>query len=103
QCRSEDRQDGPEEMQPVGETEFVAAAARECEALYSPLRACAGIVGQADCLLGERIDAVLAAHIKAGGGGFKGTRHSGTYDAAIEPTAPPGAPPGLYRSPAFRS
>ena len=104
QCRSEYRTDGPEEMQPVGETEFVAAAARACESgAYGTLRACAGIVGHADCLLGERIDAVLEAHIQAGGGRFKGIRHSGTYDAAIEPTAPPGAPPGLYRSAAFRA
>ncbi len=80
-------------MRPVGETEFVAAAARDCERDYSPLRACAGIVGHADCLLGDRIDAVLEAHIQAGDGRFKGIRHSGTYDAAIEPTAPPGAPP----------
>jgi L-fuconolactonase len=36
QCRSEYRMDGPEEMQPVGETEFVAAAARECERDYGP-------------------------------------------------------------------
>ena len=61
QCRSAYRRDGPEEMQPVGETEFVAAAARECESGYDPLRACAGIVGHADCLLSDRIDAVLEA------------------------------------------
>jgi L-fuconolactonase len=104
QCRSEYRKDGPEEMQPVGETEFVAAAALECEsAAYGNLRACAGIVGHADCLLGDRIDAVLEAHIQAGGGRFKGIRHSGTYDPGIAPTAPPGAPPGLYRDPAFRA
>jgi L-fuconolactonase len=104
QCRSEYRSDGPEAMQPVGETEFVAAAARECETgAYGRLRACAGIVGHADCLLGDRIDAVLEAHIEAGGGRFKGIRHSGTFDAAIAPTAPPGAPPGLYRDTAFRS
>jgi predicted TIM-barrel fold metal-dependent hydrolase len=104
QCRSEYRADGPEEMQPVGETEFVAAAAQACESgSYGGLRACAGIVGYADCLLGDRIDAVIEAHVQAGGGRFKGIRHSGTYDAAIEPTAPPGAPPGLYRSPAFRA
>jgi len=104
QCRSEYRTDGPEAMQPVGETEFVAAAARECESgAYGNLRACAGIVGHADCLLGERIDAVLEAHIQAGGGRFKGIRHSGTYDPAIAPTAPPGAPPGLYRDTAFRA
>ena len=104
QCRSAYRTDGPEEMQPVGETEFVAAAAQESEdAAYGGVRACAGIVGFADCLLGSRIDAVLEAHIAAGGGRFKGIRHSGTYDAAIEPTAPPGAPPGLYREAAFRA
>jgi predicted TIM-barrel fold metal-dependent hydrolase len=104
QCGSAYRTDGPEEMQPVGETEFVAAAARECEGgAYGALRACAGIVGHADCLLGDRIDVVLEAHLQAGGGRFKGIRHSGTYDAAIAPTAPPGARPGLYRSPAFRA
>ena len=104
QCRSAYRKDGPEEMQPVGETEFVAAAARECASGdYGKLRACAGIVGHADCLLGDRIDAVLEAHIEAGGGRFKGIRHSGTYDPGIEPTALPGAPPGLYRDAAFRA
>ena len=104
QCRSGYRTDGPEDMQPVGETEFIAAAAEAYEnGAYGPLRACAGIVGHADCLLGERIDAVLEAHIQAGGGRFKGIRHSATYDPGIEPTAPPGAPPGLYRDARFRS
>jgi L-fuconolactonase len=104
QCRSEYRSDGPEDMQPVGETEFVAAAAQACETgAFGALRACAGIVGHADCLLGDRIDAVLEAHIQAGGGRFKGIRHSGTWDGGIAPTAPPGAPPGLYRDAAFRA
>jgi L-fuconolactonase len=104
QCRSEYRTDGPEEMQPVGETEFVAAAAKECEgSAYGGVRACAGIVGHADCLLGDGIDAVLEAHIEAGGGRFRGIRHSGTYDPGVAPTAPPGAPPGLYRDAAFRA
>jgi len=104
QCGSDYRPDGPPELRPVGETEFVAAAARDSETgRFGGLRACAGIVGFADCTLGERIDAVLQAHIEAGGGRFKGIRHSGTYDAGIAPTVPPGAPPGLYRDPAFRS
>ncbi len=104
QCQSEYRPDGPEALQPVGETEFVAAAATECESgAYGTPRACAGIVGHADCLLGDRIDAVLEAHIQAGGGRFKGIRHSGTYDPGIAPTAPPGAPAGLYREAAFRA
>lgn len=103
QCRSAYRTEGPEELRPVGETEFVAAAARECEARFPDLRACAGIVGHADCLLGDRIDTALEAHIEAGGGRFKGIRHSATFDPNIEPTAPPGAPPGLYRDATFGS
>ena len=103
-CRSEYRTDGPEALQPVGETEFIAGIAREsASGAYGPLRACAGIVGHADCTLGDQIDAVLEAHIEAGGEYFKGIRHNGTYDPGIAPTAPPGAPPGLYRDPAFRA
>jgi predicted TIM-barrel fold metal-dependent hydrolase len=103
QCGSAYRKDGPEEMRPVGETEFVAAIAAQTETgTYGAFRACAGIIGHADCRLGERIDAVLRAHIQAGGGRFKGIRHSGTWDGGIAPTAPPGAPPGLYRDAIFR-
>ncbi|PPQ32395.1 amidohydrolase family protein [Rhodopila globiformis] len=104
QCGSDYRPGGPPELQPVGETEFAAAAAQACESgNYGPLRACAGIVGYADCRLGDRIDPVLEAHVAAGGGRFKGIRHSATHDPGIAPTAPPGAPPGLYRDPAFRA
>ncbi len=101
QCGSAYRKDGPEEMRPVGETEFVAAIARESETL--PFRAAAGIVGHADCHLGDRIEAVLNAHVAAGGGRFKGIRHSATFDPGIAPTAPPGAPPGLFLDPTFRA
>jgi predicted TIM-barrel fold metal-dependent hydrolase len=97
QCGQEYRTEGPVELRPVGETEFVVEATRTSPSI------CAGVVGHADCTLGERIDAVLQAHLEAGGGRFKGIRHSGTYDAGIAPTAPPGAPPGLYRDAAFRS
>jgi predicted TIM-barrel fold metal-dependent hydrolase len=101
QCGSDYRTDGPPELKPVGETEFVV---RESESgRYGALRACAGIVGHADCTLGERIDAVLQAHIEAGGGRFKGIRHSASYDAGIAPTVPPGVPPGLYKDTAFRA
>jgi predicted TIM-barrel fold metal-dependent hydrolase len=101
QCGSAYRRDGPEELRPVGETEFVAAIAAESET--RPFRACAGIVGHADCLLGDRIEPVLLAHVEAGGGRFKGIRHSATHDPAIAPTAPPGAPPGLLLDATFRA
>jgi predicted TIM-barrel fold metal-dependent hydrolase len=98
QCGQEYRTEGPPELKPVGETEFVV---RETET--GRRGACAGIVGHADCTLGERIDSVLQAHIEAGNGRFKGIRHIGAYDPGIAPTSPPGAPPGLYKDPAFRA
>jgi L-fuconolactonase len=101
QCGSAYRKDGPEEMRPVGETEFVAGVAAASE--KHSFRACAGIVGHADCRLGDRIEPVLLAHVAAGGGRFKGIRHSATHDAGIAPTAPPGAPPGLFLDPTFRA
>jgi L-fuconolactonase len=101
QCGSAYRKDGPEEMRPVGETKFVAAIAADSET--RDFRAAAGIIGHADCHLGDRVELVLQAHVEAGGGRFKGIRHSATYDASIAPTAPPGAPPGLFLDPTFRA
>ena len=75
------RADGPEEMRPVGETEFVnGVAAMSASGLYGPTRVCAGIVGHADLTLGARARDVLEAHIAAGGGRFRGIRHSGGWD-----------------------
>jgi L-fuconolactonase len=101
QCGSAYRREGPEEMRPVGETEFVAAIAAESET--RGFQACAGIVGHADCRLGDRIEPVLQAHFAAGGGRFKGIRHNATFDEGIAPTAPPGAPPGLFLDADFRA
>ncbi len=101
QCGSAYRPDGPEEMRPVGETEFVVS--ETASGAHGAFQPCAGIVGHADCLLGDRIEPVLLAHVTAGKGRFKGIRHSATYDAGIAPTAPPGAPPGLFLDPAFRA
>jgi predicted TIM-barrel fold metal-dependent hydrolase len=75
QCYWAYRTTGPEEMGPVGETEFVASVAAEAERRKSPVRVCAAIVGHADLRLGEPVDAVLEAHIAAAGGRFRGIRH----------------------------
>jgi L-fuconolactonase len=81
QCNSMYRARGPAEMRPVGETEFVAGvAAMSDSGGYGPSRICAGIVGFAD-LTHERAEAVLEAHIAAGGGRFRGVRHSAAWDA----------------------
>ena len=55
QCRSMHRAGGPEEMRPVGETEFVnGVAAMSASGGYGKTKVCAGIVGHADLRLGSR-------------------------------------------------
>jgi L-fuconolactonase len=82
ECHSMYRADGPPEMRPIGETEFVAGiAAMSASGNYGPTRVAAGIVGAADLTLGERVEPVLLAQLRAGGGRFRGVRHSAGYDA----------------------
>ena len=82
ECGSMYRADGPAELQPVGETEFVnGVAAMSASGTYGDVRACAGIVGHADFGRGDAVAAVLEAHIAAGGGRFRGVRQSGSWDA----------------------
>ena len=72
ECNSMYRADGPEELRSVGETEFVAGiAAMSASGLYGPTRVAAGIVGFADLTLGDRVEPVLEALIRAGGGRFR--------------------------------
>ncbi len=81
QCRAFHRAAGPEEMRPVGETEFVnGVAAMSASGRYGPARICAGIVGHADLRLGARVAPVLEAHARAGGGRFRGIRHITAHD-----------------------
>ena len=94
QCRSMHRADGPEAMKPVGETEFVnGVAAMSASGGFGPTRVCAGIVGHADLRLGGRVREVLEAHIRAGGGRFRGIRHITAWDADPALMNPAYAPP----------
>lgn len=94
ECGSGYRSDGPESHRPVGETEFVVAA--------DPDGFVAGIVGFADLTAPEVAD-VLAAHVDAGAGRFRGIRHASAWDASPDiresHTKPP---PGLFGDEAFR-
>ncbi|WP_431270792.1 amidohydrolase family protein [Dankookia sp. P2] len=103
QCHAMYRVAGPEAMRPVGETEFVAGiAAMSDSGGYGPTRIAAGIVGFADLTLGEAVEPVLEAHIRAGGGRFRGVRHSAAWDA--EPVIGNGHPaPGLLARDDFRA
>jgi predicted TIM-barrel fold metal-dependent hydrolase len=81
ECGSMYRADGPVEMKPVGETEFVnGTAAMSASGQYGPTRLCRGIVGHADLRFGDGVARVLEAQIAAGDGRFRGIRHSVTWD-----------------------
>jgi L-fuconolactonase len=78
ECLSMYRTDGPQELRPIGETEFVNAIADESEDKPTQI---AGIVGFADLTLADNVAPVLAAHIGAAGGRFRGIRHAASWDA----------------------
>jgi predicted TIM-barrel fold metal-dependent hydrolase len=104
QCTAMHRADGPEAMRPVGETEFVnGIAAMSASGLYGSTRIAAGIVGTADLTLGEAVAEVLEAHVRAGGGRFRGIRQSAAWDPAGAAIASRMAPPHLYMDATFRA
>ncbi len=94
QCRAMHRADGPDAMKPVGETEFVnGVAAMSASGAYGKAKICAGIVGTTDFRLGAGVQPVLEAHIRAGGGRFRGIRHISAWDADPTVGNPGYAPP----------
>lgn len=81
ECGTGYREDGPDEMRPVGETEFVktiTAARREREGSATGIAA--GVIAFADLTLGDAVAPVLAAHVEAAGGRLRGVRQSCTWD-----------------------
>jgi L-fuconolactonase len=105
QCGSMYRADGDPAYASVGETEFVnGVAAMSASGSYGTPRACAGIVGHADLQrLGAGIEPVLEAHVRAGGGRFRGIRNSSVWDADSSIVTTPTPPPrGLLGDARFR-
>ncbi|MGF7172987.1 amidohydrolase family protein [Azospirillum doebereinerae] len=104
-CSEGYRTDGPENLRPVGETEFVTAIAdRVAVGAYQPAGLCAGIIGYADLREGAGVRAVLEAHIAAGKGRFKGIRQSTAWDPNPEIRTTIRTPPeGLLRDPTLRA
>ncbi len=101
ECMAGYRESGPEHLRPVGETEFVVRQAEEAVAAGGAR--IGGIVGFADLLLGAAVEEVLAAHVDAGAGLFRGIRHASAFDPSPDirrtHTNPP---PGLLGLGAFR-
>ena len=80
ECAAMYRADGPVEMKPVGETEFVnGVAAMSASGGYGGIRACAGVVGYADLNLGDDVAPVLETHMQASPR-FRGIRHAAGWD-----------------------
>jgi predicted TIM-barrel fold metal-dependent hydrolase len=81
ECGSMYRPVPPPELQSLGEIEFVnGVAAMAASGLFGPVKACAGIIGNVNLALGDRARPVLEAHMAAGGGRYRGVRHSTQHD-----------------------
>ncbi len=104
ECMAMYRQDGPESLRSLGETEFVnGVAAQSACGLYGPIRAAAGIVGYVDLRLGKAVDEVLEAHIARAPDRFRGIRHASGFDPSPDVRDSHTNPPdGLLGDAAFR-
>ena len=79
------RADGPEEMRPVGEVEFVEGLATEnASGTYGRAQVAAAIIGYADLKRGEQVAPVLEAMRAASPARFRGIRHSVGWDPSPE-------------------
>ena len=101
ECGSMYRADPADPMRVVGEVEFAnGVAAMYASGRFGPMRACTGIVGYAELMLGGAVRDVLEAQIAAGGGRFKGIRNHLTHDPHVPMFAH--GNPALMAEPKFR-
>jgi len=104
QAASMYRDDGPEELKSLGETQFVCGvAAMSDSGKFGPTRCIAGMVGYVDLRLGSRAKGLLERHIAISDGRIRGVRNSSTWsdDPALKPFAS-NAPQGLLLDKSFR-
>lgn len=102
ECSASYFEDGPDHLRPVGETQFVAAAAERAASIDGAAQI-AGIIGHAD-LRHKNLDDVLDAHLDAANGLFRGIRHAGAWDNDLDALLiKPDGPEGLYLDPAFQA
>ena len=103
ECRAGYHEGGSDQLRPVGETEFVAAAAQRLADDHGAGPPIAAVVGHAD-LRADGLDEVLDAHEAAGGGLFRGIRDAGARALDRDVMMIPGwAPEGLYADADFRA
>jgi predicted TIM-barrel fold metal-dependent hydrolase len=99
ECRHGWRTSGPEALRPVGETEFVESCTSGAP---DGVRIAAGIVAFADLTLGERVEPVLEAHLRASAR-VRGVRYMSAWDPSHEIRNAHTDPPAqLLAEPVFR-
>ncbi len=80
ECGAEYRKQGPRELRPVGETEYVTAIAAQARIASGPGRPpILGMICHADLLLGAAVVDVLEAQREAADGLLRGVRYSTAY------------------------
>jgi L-fuconolactonase len=104
ECDAMYRGDGPKEMRPVGEVEFVnGIAAMAASGGYGKTQVAKAIIGHADLMLGAQAKDVLEALHAAAPERFRGIRYIGAWledKAVFTPPRVPG--PGVYLDAKFR-
>ena len=102
ECQSMYRQNGPEEMKSLGQTEFVQGiVAQNNSGQYGDVNVAAGIVGFADLALGAEVESVLEAH-RSVTDRFRGVRHITAFDTSPNVPRPRPFPEGLLGDAKFR-
>ena len=109
ECRSMYRTEGPAEMRSGGEVECVEGMAADNvlrqaqdESGGRGTAVAAGIVGNADLMLGDAVEPVLEALSEAGKGRFKGIRCTAAWDASPEINVARANSPGMLADANFR-
>ena len=75
------RSSGPEEMRPIGESEWVRGIGAQSDSgLYGRTKVATGIVGYANLNLGSSVEPVLEAMESVSSGRFRSVRHTCSWD-----------------------
>ena len=102
EARSMYRPDGPEQLRPVGEVEFVQGiAAASASGIYGEGRGAAAIIGAANLDLGADVESVLEELQEASPNRFRGIRSANGYDP--HPAIENRAAQGRMGAPNFRA
>jgi L-fuconolactonase len=102
ECGMEYREDGPDHLKSLGETEFVVQQANKVEALGGAV--IGGIVGMVDLRVTDGLEDVLSQHSEVSENRLKGIRHYAANAEYPEALSIPGeAPEGLYEDAKFRN